>query len=410
MANTRSKAPASKAKAAATPSPASKTQGKNSKSTDSPSAKGRGRPRKTIDPQAEASPVAKKGRGRPRKEESVKATQPEANKQEKTEQKTNQTSVEKIVNNEQISKAIGEIISYVSRESNKPSSESSKKDLFEDADEQDDEISKNLFVNISTKKLNSKFTLKPKAIRLSHQFRDVSKLRTCIIVKDQLITSNETLESIENLNLPTLQKIYTIQDIKTEFKNFEKRRQLHNDYDLFLVDDNVFNILPNALGKTFFKSNKAPVPIKITKNKELSLESLKNQLAKAVSSTFYIPPISNNIVIKAGGINNLNQDQLVDNVQDIIATFNQNDIRAIFVKTTLSPALPIFYADKIYDQQDILNEDQEKIEDEDLDDDAYKQGLLELADADTVAKLLGSELKKKKSSPKAKAAKKAKNL
>ncbi|KAK7687377.1 hypothetical protein QCA50_009242 [Cerrena zonata] len=229
MANTRSKAPASKAKAAATSSPASKTQGKNSKSTDSPSAKGRGRPRKTIDPQAEASPVAKKGRGRPRKEESVKATQPEANKQEKTEQKTNQPSVEKIVNNEQISKAIGEII-------------------------------------------------------------------------------------------------------------------------------------------------------------------------------------SNNIVIKAGGINNLNQDQLVDNVQDIIATFNQNDIRAIFVKTTLSPALPIFYADKIYDQEDILNEDQEKIEDEDLDDDAYKQGLLELADADTVAKLLGSELKKKKSSPKAKAAKKAKNF
>jgi ribosome biogenesis protein UTP30 len=53
--------------------------------------------------------------------------------------------------------------------------------------------------------------------------------------------------------------------LKTKYKPYEARRKLLAEYDIFLADDRVMNLLPGLLGKVFYKSTtKRPIPVSLT--------------------------------------------------------------------------------------------------------------------------------------------------
>ncbi|CAH6721410.1 proteasome-interacting protein Cic1p [[Candida] jaroonii] len=297
-----------------------------------------------------------------------------------------------LVSNKVAQGALKELKKYVETQE-KPN----KSELFDDEDD------KNVYLQITTKKyFSDKPNFKPKVIKLSHSIisksSDSEDFKTCLILRDQLITENSQLEKIEGENISTLSKILTLKDIKTEYKPFEKKRQLYNDYDLFLVDDALLNSMPSLLGKVFYNkgNSKVPLPIKVVSSsnpKQFSVQTFKNQLEKCLSSTFFLPPMGVNILIKFGIINKNLDNELVENLQDILKTFNKDSLRSVMLKTSTSPALPLFYNDKIYDDSDILKAKSKKEKSNELS--AFEKGLLEIGDVDEVTKIVGSKLSRK---------------
>lgn len=338
-----------------------------------------------------ASPSIKKSKSIPKTK---------SNEKSKVKQLQNEEVQGSIVSKNVADKAISELSKFLDREAEE---EQSDKTLLFDNDEE----TKNLFLQITTKKYYStKPNFKPKLIKLSNAIHnpESKSLKTCLIIRDQLITDPEQLEIIENASLPTLQQIVPLSALKTEYKHYEKRRQLYSEYDLFLVDDALLNSMPTLLGKVFYGNGntKIPLPIRVTStsnNKEFSITTIGNQLNKCLNSTFFLPPVGVNISVKIGSItSDFKKNQLVENLEDVLSHFDKDSLRSVMIKTDLSPSLPLYYAEKLYNDEDVL-EDNTKVS-KNTDDEqevrlsTFEKGLLELGDADEVAKIIGKKLKK----------------
>lgn len=316
--------------------------------------------------------------------------------------KATTSSSSEIVPSAVASKAISELVKFVNNPK-EASTSSDKKSLFDDEDAASDE---DIFLQIITKKYySSNVNLKPKQIQLSHSIKPRESIRTCLIIRDLLITTNEQLEKIEGENFETLKQIIPMKDLKKEYKPYEKKRQLHSDYDLFLVDDACLNMLPQALGKVFYGNGsnaKAPIAVRVTstsKPKEFSIDTFKNQLNKVLTSTSFLPPVGVNISIKFGGAQQ-SETEIVENLFDVLKSFSKDEIRSVMVKTSTSPALPLYYTDKLYTEEDVKEEEEEdkkksKKESKEIKLSAFEKGLLELGDADEVAKIIGKKLGEK---------------
>lgn len=303
------------------------------------------------------------------------------------------------VSKSQASKALSELRKYLERESKTEAT--GKSNLF---DGEDMDTSRDLFVEFETKKYYSeKPEFKPRLIELSKPFyRENEELKTCLFLRDHFITSEDQLEKVEEADIPTLDKILTLTQLKTIYQTFEKRRELYNEYDLFIVDDALLSSMPQVLGKTFYqnKIDKFPVNVRVSSTKtpkELSLVTLNNQVNKVLSSTAFLPPVGTSITVKIGSLNSqFSEPELLANLHAVLNTFDLDLLLTVGLKTLNSPVLPLFYTDKIYSDTDVLESAPEKtVEDED-EEDAYTKALLELGDEKTVAKVLGDELRKNK--------------
>ncbi|ODV81781.1 ribosomal protein L1, partial [Suhomyces tanzawaensis NRRL Y-17324] len=290
-----------------------------------------------------ASPSVKKNKKKPAKK--TKEATPEAEAVPVKESTEVKEPVSSFISEKVATKAIDEITKYLQRESEN----TDKEKLFDD----DDDNLKTLFLQLNTKKFSaSRPQFKPKFIKLSHSIYP-SETKACLIIRDQLVKTTEQLEALESENLPYVSQILPVNELKTTYKSFEKRRQLHDEYDLFIVDDAVFNLMPSLLGKTFYGvgHRKIPLPIRVTSTKshnELSITTLKNQLEKCLNSTIYLPPTGVNISIKVGAITDkFETSQLVQNLQDALSAFEKDSLKSVMVRTVKSPSLPLYYAEKL---------------------------------------------------------------
>ena len=51
--------------------------------------------------------------------------------------------------------------------------------------------------------------------------------------------------------------------LKRNFRQFKDRRTLIKEYDGFLADIRIYQMLPECLGKEFYEKKKFPCPIKL---------------------------------------------------------------------------------------------------------------------------------------------------
>lgn len=299
------------------------------------------------------------------------------------------------VSKSQVAKAITELRKFVERRSS--DSASGKADLFADADAGTD--MEPVIIDVDFKKLYSdRAVFKPKVIELAKAYLTFNpEARTCLFIRDQFITSEAELEQIEDAKIPTLSKIVTLHQLKTIYLTQDKRQELYDEFDLFVVDDAILSSMPTVLGHDFYsKPYKFPVSIRVVSTKspkELSIQTLTNQINKALTSTAFLPPFGTSTSMIVGALDKeFGDEALMSNVERVLNFFPSTTLRTIGLKVNGSPVLPLFYADKIYNDEDVLENVPQTNEEDDESNDVFTQGLLDLADEETVTKVLGKSL------------------
>lgn len=275
-------------------------------------------------------------------------------------------------------KAIENAVSALSKWNKKQQETSAKKNLF---DEDDEEIP--VYLQITANKYLSKSNvLKPRMITVPHPIHDLDDARVCIFVKDDLLDEESAarIEILKENELKNLAQIITVKDLKTKYNAYEKRRQLLSEYDIFLTDSSIANMIPKLLGKIFFESSKLPLTISVTENKKLSVDKFVKNFQKALNSIGFILPMGINMGFRLGM---LGQDinNMKENIHAIARFLERFNIRLIQLKLTDSPSLPIYINKKIFTEDDVLKTDDTQNDGNRLNDiplSIYAEGLKEL--------------------------------
>ncbi|CAM9020179.1 unnamed protein product [Wickerhamomyces anomalus] len=301
-------------------------------------------------------------------------------------------SVKSLVDDKKISKALSELKKFVA---NSTKEEESKAQLFED------ELSNDLQIIFTKKNLfTSKKNFKPKLIHIQDKPQNEEQPKIVLFVRDDVI-DKELLEKIEESELNSLiEQIITGSDLKSTYKQYEKRRELYSLNDIFLADDSLITTLPKLLGKVFYDSKKLPIPIKINKE-NFSIQSVINQVNKISNSIVYSLPRSNNLSVNLGSIETIDESVL----KQVIEHFQNEELRSIFIKTNQSPALPLYELDTVYTEDDVKPTDKEEIKakesnvsieglPENIKLSEFEKGLIELANPTEIPELFSSKIKK----------------
>lgn len=334
--------------------------------------------------------AARKPKGKVVKALNVEDVSPDA--KEEDPKVTVSKSVKSLVDDKKISKALSELKKFVA---NSSKDEESKAQLFED------ELTNDLQIIFTKKNLfTSKKNFKPKLIHIQDKPKNEEQPRIVLFIRDDVI-DKELLEKIEESELNSLiEQIITGSDLKSTYKQYEKRRELYSLNDIFLADDSLITTLPKLLGKVFYDSKKLPIPIKINKE-NFSIQSVINQVNKISSSIVYSLPRSNNLSVNLGSIETIDESVL----KQVIEHFQNEELRSIFIKTNQSPALPLYELDTVYTEDDVKPTDKEEIKakesnvsieglPENIKLSEFEKGLIELANPTEIPELFSSKIKK----------------
>jgi len=147
------------------------------------------------------------------------------------------------------------------------------------------------------------------------------------------------VKQIENSGV---QKVIGVQKLKANYFPYEAKRQLCNQYDLFLADERIIAVLPKLLGKSFFKKKKQPIPVKLNANGDW-----ETQIKRALKSTYTFIKGGNTLNVRAAR-SSQDEDDIVDNIMAAVQNTalhvpqKWNNVQSIYLKTDESVALPIY--------------------------------------------------------------------
>ncbi|XP_062611514.1 ribosomal L1 domain-containing protein 1-like [Saccostrea cucullata] len=171
----------------------------------------------------------------------------------------------------------------------------------------------------------------------------------CLFVKDVDKTSREfelTEDHFRDMlidkGVNCIRKIIPLKALKLEYKPFEAKRNLSNEFDLFLGDDRIIRLLPSLLGKSFYGRKRNPIQV------NLKAKNLKDEVTKAVNSTRCIIKNRGSSCMVTIGNTEQSCDQIVDNILKAIELLSQkfpggpDNIKSLQVKTDSSMSIPFY--------------------------------------------------------------------
>ncbi|KAF3903162.1 hypothetical protein ABW21_db0208452 [Orbilia brochopaga] len=198
----------------------------------------------------------------------------------------------------------------------------------------------------------------------------------CVITKDPSTYYRSLLPHLPYH--PSSLTIISPAKLRTHYKSFESRRQLERSHDLFLADDRVIPTLPGLLGKSIYgRSSKVPIPIKLSKIEpaetatkaklQEDAQKLQKEIERAVKATYFLLAASASQTIKVG-IRAQSPEDVAENVTAVLEHLTSNDIvkggwkgmRAVHIKAAETVSLPIWLTERIYDDEDVLDEEEAK--------------------------------------------------
>merc|ERR1712098_507587 len=100
-------------------------------------------------------------------------------------------------------------------------------------------------------------------------------------------------------------------ELKVEYKQFEAKLQLCNKFDLFLADARIIRLLPQFLGKHFYKRKKLPLQI------DLNSRDLAAEFQKCISTTQLAMTHTGATSMVNIGTSNHSSSQLIDNIKTV---------------------------------------------------------------------------------------------
>mmetsp|Transcript_49 Transcript_49/g.250 ORF Transcript_49/g.250 Transcript_49/m.250 type:complete len:244 (+) Transcript_49:60-791(+) len=183
---------------------------------------------------------------------------------------------------------------------------------------------------------------KPYRIPVPHPFLGYGEdPRICIICKQDTVAKLK--ESVVGQYGLKVEKILGLSTLRTDYKRFEKRRELLAEFDLFLADDRILPMLAKACGKIFFKAKKHPLPIRVRQK----APKLARDIAAVRDSTFLHISQGPCIALRVGHTA-LTAEQISENIRAVIPAAvdriprKWRNIVSIHVKAASTASLPIY--------------------------------------------------------------------
>ncbi|KAI7861901.1 ribosomal protein L1/ribosomal biogenesis protein [Spinellus fusiger] len=196
-----------------------------------------------------------------------------------------------------------------------------------------------LWLIVTTKKMAQGSSLKPRRLPLQHSILPTTA-SVCLITKDP---PEDTLAWIKDTSITCIQKVVSVKCLCSTYKSFESRRKLASSFTVFLVDDRITDIMPKLLGTSFFKKNKVPLPIKLSRG------ALVPSVERALGSTFTRLSGGVTHAAKIGHLG-MSQPNVIENIIMALPAFidliprQWKNIQMVVLKTDKSPALSLYCA------------------------------------------------------------------
>lgn len=186
---------------------------------------------------------------------------------------------------------------------------------------------------------------KPVRLALPHPIYEVGKAEVCLFVKDRAgeghKEAKERHQRMERAGKTGISKVIGISQLRKKYESFEAKRNLCNQFDVFLADDRVLPSLPKLIGKSFFRAKKQPIPVNVRG------DNWANEVRKSLSGTFMVLPQGSCLNIKVA-LATQSEDAIVENVDAALKAACEKipkkfaNVQAVFLKTAESAALPIY--------------------------------------------------------------------
>lgn len=204
-------------------------------------------------------------------------------------------------------------------------------------------------------------SLKPQRVSIPHHLYSPDITSVCLFSKDPQREYKNALQGLDSKSRSVISRVVGVSKLSGKFKPFQARRQLKSGYDIFVAEDNIFDMLPVLLGKSFYKSSKIPLVIKtLGSDGEISDDLVYKQVEEILASTWFCLPQSPTLSIKVG-YSSFSAKQIAENVQAVTRFVKtqvfggdwESGCKSAFIKTEMSPSLPVWLADKIYTSDDV---------------------------------------------------------
>jgi ribosome biogenesis protein UTP30 len=243
-----------------------------------------------------------------------------------------------------------------------------------------------IWLTLTTKKhiINTK-RLKPAKIALPHPLNTSPTTTICLITADPQRTYKDIVTSpaFPSSLSCRISRIIGVSKIKAKYHQYEARRQLLAEHDIFLADDRIITQLPKLLGKTFYKSTaKRPIPLSLqapaprTDGKRIARakggdaaksgepKQIAAEIEKAIHATLVNLSPSTQTSVKVGAAG-WGAEQIAATVEVVVSTMIEKfvpkkwrGVRCVHIKGPVTAALPIWLADELWvDEGDVLNDE-----------------------------------------------------
>ena len=231
--------------------------------------------------------------------------------------------------------------------------------------------------------------LKPRKVLLPHSLHSSPNTSICLITPD---SKRQFKDAIAHPSFPTtlskrITKVISIKKLEAKFRSFESRRQLRDSYDVFLADDRIVTYLSKFLGKTFYNTTaKRPIPVSLEApkpkgRKNAALPSIKIRKEPSDAKSVAAPPVlakeiertlstaqinlspSTTTAVRLG-LASYTPEQLAANIEVVMASLagklvGWKNVRAVHVKGPNTMALPIWLAEELWvDENMVLGDDE----------------------------------------------------
>ncbi|KAK9725158.1 hypothetical protein RND81_05G126200 [Saponaria officinalis] len=195
-----------------------------------------------------------------------------------------------------------------------------------------------IYLVVTLTKIPVKSRVNAYKLPLPHPLYTPENSEFCLFVADE--TSKAAKSKIEEQTLP-ISKVIKLSKLKKEYKAYEQKRKLCDSYDLFLAEKKIVPLLPNAIGKWFYKKKKIPVPV------ELARLNWKEQIERVSSSAMLYLSTGSCSVVKVARAT-MEREEIVANVAaaiDGVAKMvpkSWGNVRSLHLKFSESVALPVY--------------------------------------------------------------------
>ncbi|KAK1385357.1 ribosomal L1 domain-containing protein 1-like [Heracleum sosnowskyi] len=208
-----------------------------------------------------------------------------------------------------------------------------------------------IYLLVTLKKVPRKDHRTSFKIPLVHPLEDSLLFKEVCLIIDDRPKSNPKFktnvevanEKIKNEDLP-VSKVLKFSTLRSEYKSFEAKKKLYEEFDVFFVDKRVEKMIPGILGKVFYGSKKK-VPVAVS----LGKCSWKEEIERGSRSVMLKLSGGTCSLVKVGrGL--MGRGEIFENVVKVIEEVVEvvprkwAGVRSFHLKFTESLAMPIYQA------------------------------------------------------------------